>query len=109
VPLARSERVELTPERPRPGRELHQRWVYAACPVAADALSGTLTRRLVLDGRPVFEDRAPMVLKPGRWAVDVFIGIPPGAPGGAYRLELRFERRGLVLEAPAPFTVVAER
>lgn len=109
APRARSERVELTPERPRPGRELHQRWVYAACPAAADALSGTLTRRLVLDGRSVFEDRSAMVLKPGRWAVDVFIGIPATAPTGTYRLELRFERRGLVLDAPAPFTVVAER
>ncbi len=109
APLARSERVELTPERPRPGRELHQRWVYAACPSSAEALTGTLIRRLVLDGRTLFEDRSAYVLKPGRWAVEVFIGIPPGAPLGTYRLDLRFERRGLVLDAPAQFAVVAER
>jgi hypothetical protein len=105
APLARSERSSVLPERPRPGTELHHRWVYAACPAPGEQLAGTLTRRLVQDGRTVFEDRVPLSLRPGRWALEVFIGIPREAQAGAYRMELRFERRGLLLSEPASFAV----
>jgi hypothetical protein len=108
APQARSESSEVLPERPRPGREVNHRWVYAACPASSEALSGVLTRRVSQRGRTLFEDTENVALKPGRWAVDVFVGIPPQALAGTYRLDLRFERRGgLQLEAASDFVVVA--
>lgn len=103
----RLESAEVLPQRPRPGREINQRIVYAACPAPADGWTGVWVRRLVADGRTVLEDREPALLKPGRWSVDVFIGIPPQATPGPYRLETRFERRGLNAEVAGDFTIVA--
>ena len=103
---ARLEASQLLPERPRAGREVNHRLVVAACPVNTEDLTGRLTRRFVHDGRTAFEDSETVVLRPGRWAMDVFIGIPPQAPPGPYRLEVRFEGRGLLLDASSPFQLV---
>lgn len=104
---ARMEVSEVLPERPRPGREISHRVVLASCPLPADAMAGTLTRRVTYLGRTLFEDSEPYTLKPGRWSVDVFIGIPPQATPGPYRLAVRFARRGMQLDAGSDFTVVA--
>lgn len=104
--LARVEAGEVLPLRVKPGNEINHRMVLAACPASAEALTGTLTRRFVHQGRTLFQDSEPYTLKPGRWSVNVFVGIPAQALPGQYRLELRFERRGLQLERSTDFTVL---
>ena len=104
---ARFETSEVLPERRKAGSEINHRLVIAACPMSAEALSGTLTRRFTHQGRVLFQDSEPFVLKPGRWSVNVFVGIPPEAAPGPYRLEVRFERRGLQIEKSSEFTVLA--
>lgn len=104
---ARFETSDVLPERRKAGGEINHRLVIAACPMSADALSGTLTRRFTHQGKVLFQDSEPYVLKPGRWSVNVFIGIPEQAQPGPYRLEVRFERRGLQIEKSSEFTVLA--
>lgn len=104
---ARIEASEVLPERPKPGREIAHRIVLAACPLVAEAMSGLLTRRITHQGRTLFEDSEPFTVKPGRWSVDVFVGIPVQAQPGPYRLTVRFARRGLQVDAGSDFTVVA--
>lgn len=102
---AKLESSSVLPERPRPGREINHRLVIASCPLSGDDPPGTLTRRFTHEGRTLFEDSAPHTLKPGRWLLDVFVGIPPQAPPGPYRLEVKFARRGLHLESASDFVV----
>jgi hypothetical protein len=55
----------------------------------------SLVRRVTFGGRVLFEDRDPrFVVRPGRWIVDGFIGIPPGASPGGYGVEVVLEPRG---------------
>lgn len=105
---ARIESSEVLPGRVRAGRELNHRLVIASCPLAPEALAGTLKRRFSLQGRTVFEDSEPYALRPGRWTVDVFVGLPAQTKPGAYRLDVRFDRRagGTPLEAVSEFTVL---
>ena len=103
---ARIESSETLPLRVKPGSELNHRMVVATCPGPSDTLTGTLTRRFVYQGRTLFQDSEPYTLKPGRWSVNVFVGIPPQTVSGAYRLELRFEKPGLALERNTDFTVL---
>jgi hypothetical protein len=105
---ARIEASEVLPGRVRAGRELNHRLVIATCPLAPEALAGTLKRRFSLQGRTMFEDSEPYALRPGRWTVDVFVGLPAQAKPGAYRLDVRFDRRagGTPLEAVSEFTVL---
>ena len=102
---ARLEDSSVLPERPKAGRELAHRIVVAACPLAPDLMTGTLTRRVTRQGRTLFEDSEPFTMKPGRWAIDVFVGIPAQAQPGPYRLMVRFTRRGLRLETGTDFAV----
>ncbi len=104
---ARMESSTVLPERPKAGRELAHRVVLAACPLAPEWMTGTLTRRVTQQGRTLFEDSEPFTLKPGRWAIDVFVGIPAQAQPGPYRLDVRFTRRGLRLESTSDFAVAA--
>jgi hypothetical protein len=102
---AKLESSTVLPERPRAGREINHRLVFATCPLGGDDRAGTLTRRFTHAGRTLFEDSTPHTLKPGRWSVDVFVGIPAQAPPGPYRLEVKFARRGLHLESASDFIV----
>jgi hypothetical protein len=102
---AKFESSAVLPERPRAGREINHRVVYAACPGSEDGAPGTLTRRFTREGRTLFEDSTPYTLKPGRWSVDVFVGIPAQATPGPYRLEVRYAQRGLRLESASDFVV----
>lgn len=103
---ARLESSSVLPQRPRPGGEINHRLVISACPLGRHDPAGTLTRRFTHLGRTMFEDHQPYVIKPGRWAVDAFIGLPPHVSPGPYRLEVRFVRRGLQLEASSDFVVM---
>lgn len=91
----RLEQSSLVPTRLKSGREISHRIVYAACTPRDAPQSQPLVRRIILDGRVLFEDRdTKFEVKPGRWTVDTFVGIPPGASPGRYTLEVFFDLRG---------------
>lgn len=86
---------ELVPARFRSGREVNHRFTYAACTPRDAAQTYALVRRISRGGKVLFEDRdSDFVVKPGRWVVDAFVGIPDSAAPGSYSLELAFEPRG---------------
>jgi hypothetical protein len=102
LPFLLVEKNALSPERIKPGGEVHHRLVYAFCP-AGDAKeeSGTLTRRLTLKGKTVFLDQTrDFALAPGRSAVDAFFLVPESAPPGAYVLEVGYKSSGRGKSAP---------
>ena len=104
-PQVRLDSHEVLPLRPTAGREINHRLVYSACGVGA-GVSGTLTRTVSYRGRELFEDSERFTLKPGRWAVDAFIGVPAQAQPGVYRIDARFEYRGASFRSIDDFTVV---
>jgi hypothetical protein len=89
--LAQFDSGEVIPVRPTSGREINHRVVYSACAGAGEPLTGTLTRRLYYGRQQLFETKEQVTLKPGRWALDVFIGIPPETNLGWYAVEAVFE------------------
>jgi hypothetical protein len=95
--MARIESAEALPARTTAGGEINHRFVYSACDGGATPLQGTLVRKLILNRRVVLEEKVATTLKPGRWAVDVFIGIPPGAEPGWYGVEITFEHKAVSL------------
>ena len=91
----RLESTQLLPTRLKSGREVSHRIVYAACTPRDAALPYPLVRRVILDGRILFEDRdAKFEVKAGRWTVDSFVGIPAAATPGTYTMEVFFDIRG---------------
>ena len=104
--LVRVDSHEVLPARPVPGRDVNQRLVISACGVGDNAV-GTLTRRVSFQGRTLFEDSERYTLKPGRWMIDVFIGVPPQAAPGPYHIDVKFDRRGASFSSTDNFTVVA--
>lgn len=95
--LVQIDSAEVLPARALPGTEVNHRYVYSACDVAGASVSGTLVRKLILNRRIVHEERVRTVFKPGRWAVDVFVGIPRGAEPGWYGIEITFEHKDVSL------------
>ncbi len=106
-PRARLDTHEVLPVRPTPGREINHRIVYTACGLGSPPLTGTIVRRVSFRGRVLLEDSDQFTMRSGRWAIDAFIGIPPRAEPGLYRVEVRIERRGVMLRGTDEFTVVA--
>ncbi|HPU53572.1 MAG TPA: hypothetical protein PK359_18570 [Burkholderiaceae bacterium] len=104
-PQVRLDSHEVLPSRPTAGREINHRLVYSACGVGTGA-TGTLSRKVSHRGRALFEDSERFTLKPGRFAVDAFIGVPAQAQPGVYRIEARFEYRGMSFRSTDDFTVV---
>lgn len=92
----RVESSQLVPGRLKSGREINHRFVYAACTPRDGMQVHALVRRVILDGRVLFEDRdSKFEVKAGRWTVDSFVGIPAAATPGSYALEVFFEVRGV--------------
>lgn len=102
------EQHEVLPKSFKAGREMNQRIVYVFCAAPQGrAVTGTLTRRILLDGRPLIADRDPQFqLKPGRYQIDAFVGVPPAAQPGSYMLEISFVSEALRFIDQQPFTVV---
>ena len=91
----RLEFSELLPNRLKSGREINNRFIYSACMHREGPVTVPLVRRVLLGGRVLFEDRDPrFVVRPGRWMIDGFIGIPPAASPGTYSVEVVLEPRG---------------
>lgn len=88
------EQSEVVPRRIKGGREISHRFVYAACTPNDAIQTHSLVRRITHGGRVMFEDRdRKFALKPGRWTVDAFVGIPPATAPGTYALEVVIELR----------------
>lgn len=105
--IARFDSGEVIPVRPNPGSEINHRVVYSACPGTAEQLTGTLTRRLYWGRSTIMEDKEKIVLKPGRWSLDVFITIPPKAELSWYRMEVVFENSAVYARDRRDFQVTA--
>lgn len=91
----RLEQSRLLPTHLKSGREISHRIVYAACTPRDAVQKHPLVRRVIFGGRVLFEDRdVNFEVKPGRWTVDTFVGIPAGASPGRYALEVFFDVRG---------------
>lgn len=95
--LVQLDSAEVLPARALPGSEVNHRYIYSACDVAGGPISGTLVRKLIINRRTVHEERVRTVFKPGRWAVDVFIGVPRAAEPGWYGVEITFEHKDVSL------------
>jgi len=83
---------EVLPPRVTAGDEFSHRMVYSMCPLrTGEVVIGDLSRRITLKGNTVFEDVSRRFeLKPGKWQLDAFIGIPTAAPPGVYAVEVAF-------------------
>ena len=92
-PFLKLVKYEVLPPEVRPGEEVNQHFEYVFCPAKpAQVLKGNLWRRVYFKGKVVFEDLSSgFELKPGKWAVDAFIRIPPEASPGVYYLEVLFK------------------
>ena len=92
LPMLKIEENEVAPTDAKPGEEINHHMVYAMCPdKPSGVISGALVRRVYFKGRVIFEDVSKdFDFKPGRWAVDAFIGIPAEAESGVYSLEVEF-------------------
>lgn len=103
---ARFDHGEVLPVRTGAGQEINYRLVYAACPGFEPQLVGILTRRIAFGREIRLEEKDKFTLKPGRWAIDVFIGVPSQSAPGRYRLEALFESAGLSLRDRQEFEVI---
>jgi len=110
-PFAQIVKYEILPPELYPGEELNQHFEYVFCPARpAQVLAGTLYRRIYFKGKIIFEDKTPnFELKPGKWAVDAFIRVPPEAKAGVYFLEVLFKAPGLTLKEGHNFVVKAKQ
>ncbi len=111
LPFFEIEKIELLPDRLRPGEEFNHRLVYALCPRQPTAVvSGTLHTRILHRGRAIVNERDPAYeFKPGRWIVDAFVTVPENADVGIYAVELEFEGRDLSFTERLTFAVDAPR
>jgi hypothetical protein len=83
----------VAPKTLKRGSEFNHRMVYALCASSAtETVRGVLIRRIRYSGHVVFEDKTTdFEMKPGRWTVDAYIGIPKEASPGSYTVEASFE------------------
>jgi len=98
---------EILPPRLVAGEEFNHRMTYSMCPVRpGEVVVGDLSRRITYKGNTVFEDVSRRFeLRPGRWRVDAFIGIPPSAPAGIYSVDVSFSGGGVQFERSASLAV----
>ena len=90
-PLLVLEESSLRPTPLAAGQEFGHRIVYALCPARSrQAVAGKLRTRIRFGNGVLVDDRADFTVRPGRWAVDTFIALPPEAKPGGYELELEF-------------------
>ena len=92
LPFIKILSYEVIPPELLPGEEINQHFEYVMCPAfPAQVIQGTLYRRIYYRGKIIFEDVTKhFEFKPGKWAVDAFITVPPSAPPGVYYLSLEF-------------------
>ena len=99
---------EVLPSRVTAGEEFNHRMIYSMCPIrTAEVVVGDLSRRILFKGNTVFEDVSRRFeIRPGKWQLDAFIGIPAAAPAGAYSLEVAFSSGTLRFQRSASLVVI---
>ena len=86
LPYFRVVDSDVYPARLPPGGRFSHRLVYALCPAGPDAeLTATVTRELRGSAEVVLADKADgFQLRPGTWASDEELAVPPNADPGRY-------------------------
>ena len=109
LPWFKIEELEVWPRRVAAGGQLGHRMVYVLCTgKPSDVVTGKLDMRILHRGKPVIAVPEPEYdLRPGRWVVDVFVAVPPGATDGVYALELAFTSPDVRFERSETFVVEA--
>lgn len=99
--------VEVMPNQVAPDSTINHRFTYTFCPqVSVKSVRGALVTRIVFQGNEIVSNTDPhYVLRPGQWAVDANILIPPQASAGTYTLETAFTSGGAAFSRSAEFTV----
>ncbi|MBN8449748.1 MAG: hypothetical protein J0M13_12200 [Candidatus Accumulibacter sp.] len=102
---------EVLPPRVTAGDEFSHRMVYSMCPLrTGEVVIGDLSRRITLKGNTVFEDVSRRFeLKPGKWQLDAFIGIPAAAPPGVYAVEVAFSGGTLQFQRSVSLVVINQK
>jgi len=80
------EKLEIVPSIVTKGEEFNQRVQFAFC--SNKNVTGSIKRILKYKGNIIFSDSESYTYKPGTWAVDVFIEVPPDAQNGEYHFEI---------------------
>ena len=98
---------EILPSRVPAVEEFNHRMVYSMCPLrTGEGVVGDLSRRITFKGNTVFEDISRRFeIKPGKWQLDAFIGIPAEAPAGVYALEVAFSGGAVRFQRSASLVV----
>lgn len=109
LPFFKIEELELHPQKLTPGQQFNHRFIYALCPVKPTAvITGRLETSILFKGKAIVRDaNASYDLKPGRWVVDTFVTLPPGAKPGLYGLQLKFKGQKVKFQRTLSFTVRA--
>jgi hypothetical protein len=109
LPWFKLEELEVWPKRVDAGGQLGHRMVYVLCTGRpSDVVTGRLEMRILHRGKPIVDVPEPKYdLRPGRWVVDVFVGVPPQASDGIYALELAFKSPTVSFEKSETFVVEA--
>jgi hypothetical protein len=82
------ESLEIVPSVVNKGEEFNQRVQFAFCSNKNKTVDGTMKRVLKYEGNVIFSDSESYKYRPGTWAVDVFIEVPPDAGRGKYQFEI---------------------
>jgi hypothetical protein len=109
LPWFELEQHELVPPRIKPGGEFNHRLVYSMCPARpTQVVRGTLNTRILFKGGPIAREQVEgYELKPGRWVVDWFVSLPPGAEAGVYALQIEFKSSKVRFDETLSFAVDA--
>ncbi len=107
LPYIEITKYEVLPPELLPGEEINQHFEYIMCPkFPAQVIQGVLYRRIYYKGQVIFEDiTKDFEFKPGKWAVDAFITVPPSAPAGVYYLSMEFKSPKFKIKKGQDFVV----
>jgi hypothetical protein len=101
------EQNEISPLKLYAGEEFRHHFVYVMCPGKRwRIVKGALFRAIYFQGETVFQDESSnFEFKPGKWAVDAFVRIPPNAKPGTYYLKLALSNKISTIERNLYFVV----
>jgi hypothetical protein len=111
LPFIVLERNEIPLSIVQPGEEFRQSFLYALCSAEpSKSVEVTLSRTIVSKGKTVIRDTVKhFELKPGRWAVNALVNVPPQAKPGAYELQLSLTSQTITIKGVVPFFVVQKQ
>ncbi|HXZ84829.1 MAG TPA: hypothetical protein VEI82_05010 [Myxococcota bacterium] len=111
LPWFKLETLEVWPKRIAAGQDLGHRMTYVLCTEGpTDVVTGKLETRIMYRGQAILHETNPAYdLRAGRWAVDVFVTVPPAAQEGLYALELEFKSPSVKFTRSETFAVEAAK